>query len=277
MPAARTASALVRASHLPPTVAVTAFAAAYAGGVGAPASTVVLVGLAVLTGQLSVGWSNDWIDASRDTAVGRTDKPVATGGLAVRTVRTAALVAVAACVVLSFALGAAAGAVHVVAVASAWAYNVRLKSTAWSWAPYALSFGLLPSVVTLALDPARFAPVSTTAAAALLGVGAHLANVLPDLEDDAATGVRGLPHRLGRRRTTLAAVALLVSATALVVLGPPGGPGGPGVAGAGALVAAVALGVSAAAVAVRRPTSRYPFLAAIGVAAVTVAVLVATA
>src|SRR3712207_7375206 len=33
-----------------------------------------------------------------------------------------------------------------------------------------------------------------------LGVGAHLLNVLPDLEDDAATGVRGLPHVLGPRR-----------------------------------------------------------------------------
>lgn len=273
MPAARTATALLRASHLPPTVAVTAFAGAYAWGAGADGPLVAGAALAVLTGQLSVGWSNDWIDAARDRAVGRTDKPVATGGVAVRTVRTAALVAAALCVVLSFLLGAAAGAVHVLAVASAWAYNARLKSTVWSWAPYALSFGLLPSVVTLALDPPGFAPLTTTLAAALLGVGAHLANVLPDLEDDAATGVVGLPHRLGRRRTTIAAVTLLLGATALVVLGTPGGPTAAGLA---ALALATALAVSAAWVAARRPTRRYPFLAAIGVAAVTVAVLVAT-
>ena len=274
MPAARTATALARASHLPPTVAVTAFAAAYAAGAGADARLVVLVALAVLTGQLSVGWSNDWLDAARDRAVGRADKPVATGGVTAGTVRTAALVAAAACVGLSFLLGAAAGAVHVLTVASAWSYNLRFKSTVWSWAPYAVSFGLLPSVVTLALEPAGFAPATTTLAAALLGVGAHLANVLPDLEDDAATGVVGLPHRLGRRRTTLAAVALLLGATALVVLGAPGAPTAGGLA---ALGVAAALAVSAAWVAARRPTRRYPFLAAIGVAAVTVAVLVTTA
>ena len=262
--------ALVRAAHAAPAFAVTAFAGAYSWAVGAPA---VLVTAAVLAGQLSIGWSNDWVDAARDQAVGRTDKPLATGVLTVAAVRTAALVALVACVVLSFTLGAAAGVVHLVTVASAWSYNLWLKATRWSWVPYALSFGLLPSVATLALDPPRAAPVTTTVAAAQLGVGAHLANVLPDLEDDAATGVVGLPHRLGRRRTTLGAVALLLAATALVVLGTPGGATAFGVV---ALVVAAALAASAAWVAARRPTRRYPFLAAIGVAAVTVAVLVTT-
>ncbi|GGL37509.1 UbiA family prenyltransferase [Cellulomonas gelida] len=273
MPVVRTAAALLRASHLPPTLAVTAFAAAYAWGVGAPAGLAARVALAVLAGQLSVGWSNDWIDAARDRAVARPDKPVATGAITTGTVRAAALVAALACVVLSFLLGTAPGAVHVVAVASAWAYNAWLKSTPWSWAPYALSFGLLPSVATLALDDPCVAPATTTLAAALLGVGAHLANVLPDLEDDAATGVVGLPHRLGRRRTTVAAVALLLTAAALVVLSMPGGPTPAGLV---ALGAAAGLAASAAWVAARRPERRYPFLAAIGVAAVAVGVLVAT-
>jgi hypothetical protein len=40
--------------------------------------------------------------------------------------------------------------------------------------------------------------------------------VLPDLADDAATGVRGLPHRLGRvGATLLGGVALAGAATAL--------------------------------------------------------------
>ncbi|KMM47243.1 ubiquinone biosynthesis protein UbiA, partial [Cellulomonas sp. A375-1] len=118
MPVVRTAAALLRASHLPPTLAVTAFAAAYAWGVGAPAGLAAQVALAVLAGQLSVGWSNDWIDAARDRAVARPDKPVATGAITTGTVRAAALVAALACVVLSFLLGPAPGAVHVVAVAS---------------------------------------------------------------------------------------------------------------------------------------------------------------
>jgi 4-hydroxybenzoate polyprenyltransferase len=103
-------------------------------------------------------------------------------------------------------------------------------------------------------------------------VGAHLANVLPDLEDDAATGVRGLPHRLGRTRTSLLAPVVLVAATALVVLGPPGPPTAAGWTGA---VAAAGLAVTAVVVALRRTRSRVPFTAAIGVAAVDVVLLVA--
>ena len=55
--------------------------------------------------------------------------------------------------------------------------------------------------------------------AALLGVGAHLLNVLPDLDDDAATGVRGLPHRLGPRRIAPVAAAVLVAASIVVLVG----------------------------------------------------------
>ena len=85
-----------------------------------------------------------------------------------------------------------------VCVAAAWAYNLGLKSTVWSWVPYAVAFGGLTVFVALADDAAP--PWWWPVGAALLGVGAHLLNVLPDLDDDAATGVRGLPHRLGPRR-----------------------------------------------------------------------------
>src|SRR4051794_23977791 len=95
----RAALDLALACHPGPTVAVTVFAAAMALGAGAPAGTTTLVTLAVLAGQLSIGWSNDWVDAARDAAVGRTDKPVGGGRLAVRTVRAAAWSAAAACVV----------------------------------------------------------------------------------------------------------------------------------------------------------------------------------
>ncbi len=271
-PALSTVRALALACHPGPAVAVTLFAAALAAGVGSPAATTLGVLLAVLTGQLSVGWSNDWIDASRDVVVGRTDKPVATGAVSVATVRRAALGAAAACVVLSFALGWRAGLTHVAAVAVAWAYNARLKSTPWSWLPYAVSFGLLTCVVTLALPGADVPPGWAVAAAALLGVGAHLANVLPDLEDDAATGVRGLGHRLGRTRTGLLAPVVLIGATGVVVAGPRGAPA-PG-AWLGAVVAS-ALAVTAVVVALRRTRSRVPFTAAIGVAAVDVVLLVA--
>ena len=48
-------------------------------------------------------------------------------------------------------------------------------------------------MATLSASPPRMAPGWAVAAGACLGVAAHLANVLPDLADDASTGVRGLP------------------------------------------------------------------------------------
>ena len=258
-----TLSRLVRACHPEPTAAVSALAAGLSWSTGGPWA---LVGLAFLSGQLSVGWSNDWVDASRDLAVGRTDKPVVQG-LPVATVRTAALLAAAACVPLSLALGVAAGLAHLVAVASAWLYNTRLKSSVLSFAPYALSFGLVPSVVTLAAD-AGTAPWWATGAGALLGVGAHGANVLPDLEDDAATGVHGLPHRLGRRWTALLSGALLVVATVLLAAGP-----GWSTAGVVAVVLSVVV-FAAGLVLGLREGSRAAFLSVIVVALVDVALLV---
>jgi len=256
-------------------VAVTLFAGAFAAGAaGAGTGRAALVAAAVLAGQLSVGWSNDWIDADRDVAVGRADKPVVAGDLSPALLRRAAVAAAGACVLLSLALGPAAAALHLALVAAAWAYNARLKSTAWSWAPYAVAFGGLPSVATLGVPGgATLAPWWVTGGGALLGVGAHLANVLPDLEDDAATGVRGLPHRLGRRGTAFGAAGVLLAAVLVVVLGPPGTPGPAGVA---ALVVAGLLAGSAVAVALRRPRSRWPFTAAILTAALAVVLLVAT-
>ena len=145
--------ALVRAAHVGPAAAVVVLSVLLAVVAGLGPGRTVLVALAVLTGQLSVGWSNDLVDEPRDRAVGRGDKPVAAGEVSARAVRTACAASVAAVVVLSLACGLWAGVVHLVCVASAWAYNLWLKSTLWSWVPYAVSFGGLVVFVTLAGRP----------------------------------------------------------------------------------------------------------------------------
>ena len=263
-------AALVRASHPEPTVAVTGIATALAVSTGLGGRS-LLVAATFLTGQLSVGWSNDWIDAARDARTSRADKPVGQGRLSVAAVRTAAFTALGLCVPLSLALGLAAGLLHLAAVAAAWSYNARLKATAASWVPYALAFGAVPSIVVLALPDGGLAPWWATAAGALLGVGAHLCNALPDLEEDLAQGVRGLPHRLGPTRSGGAAAVLLLTAAALLALGPPGE------AGAGAVLAVVlcAAVTGAGLVRSRRPGSRDAFRAAMVVAVVGDALLVA--
>jgi 4-hydroxybenzoate polyprenyltransferase len=267
----RTIRGLARACHLGPTLAVTVLVTTVAVGAGAGGRVAALIGAAVLTGQLSIGWSNDWIDAGRDLTVGRLDKPIVAGWVPAHVVRGSALVAAALCVPLSLATGWRAGSVHLVAVAAAWGYNARLKSTSWSWAPYALSFGLLPAFVALALPGHPWPHWWVVCAAALLGVGAHLANVMPDLEDDRSTGVHGLPHRLGRTWSSLLAPTALLAASALIVLGPAGPPGA--AAGAG-LVTAGVIAVSGAVVSLTRRKSRLPFYLTIAVAAVDVVLLV---
>ena len=228
------ARALVGAAHPGPALAVTVLAALLAVRAGTGPATGVLVVAAVLTGQLSIGWSNDLVDPARDRAVGRADKPLATGAVGerdrARGLRGRRPADRRRC---PSPAGSLAGLVHLVCVAAGWAYNLGAKSTAWSWLPYAVAFGLLPVFVDLAAAPtARPAtPPWVVAGGALLGVGAHLVNVLPDLADDAATGVRGLPHRLGATRTRLLAVAVLVLATVVILVGAPRRRAGAGVGG----------------------------------------------
>ncbi len=265
------ARALVGAAHPGPTLAVTALAAMIAVAAELSLWRGVLVTFVVLLGQLSIGWSNDWLDAARDAHVGRTDKPVATGAVSAGVVAVAARVAVVSALVASLALGSGAAVAHTLLVACGWAYNLGLKSTPWSWVPYALAFGALPAVVTLSRADAAVPAAWAVGAGALLGVGAHLANVLPDLDDDRTTGVRGLPHRLGRRPSGLLAAAVLLAASGVAVFGPAGSPTAAGLAGL-----AVAAGLAAvAAVSAGWPGSRLPFTMAMLIALVDVALLVA--
>jgi 4-hydroxybenzoate polyprenyltransferase len=231
--------ALALATHLGPTVAVTTVATVLALVAGASAGRAALVCAAVLAGQASIGWSNDWLDADRDRAVARADKPVVQGAVSPDVLRTAAVLAVAAAVPLSLALGLVPGLLLLVLVASGWAYNAGLKRTAASVVPYVTGFGALPAGVVAAAPGAPVAPWWLVAAGGALGAAAHLANVAPDLEDDLATGVRGLPHRLGARVSAVACALLLGAASVLLVAGPDGPPTTAGWVGLGLAVPAV--------------------------------------
>ncbi|MGE0879570.1 MAG: UbiA family prenyltransferase [Acidimicrobiia bacterium] len=214
----RQSFALVRAAHAPPTVAVTVIVTVLALGSGRGWSTLWATA-AVAAGQLSVGWSNDYFDRDLDRASGRRDKPLTAGDLCPRTVWRAALVAVAATVVLSGANGMRAAVVHLTAVAAAWVYNLGLKATVLSAMPYAVAFGLLPAFVSLGGDPAQWPPLWACAAGALLGVGAHFINVVPDLSEDRRHGRLGLPQRLGFERSLVGGSLFVVGATVVLVVG----------------------------------------------------------
>ena len=95
--------------HPEPTAAVSLMITALAVTAGHSAGAVVLIGLAVLAGQLSIGWLNDLLDAEHDRTVGRLDKPMVAGQYPTQTVGIATAVAAVACVPLSLGCGVAAG------------------------------------------------------------------------------------------------------------------------------------------------------------------------
>jgi 4-hydroxybenzoate polyprenyltransferase len=205
----RTVRGLALSCHPMPCLAVTAFAVALGISAGLTFPRLVLLGVAILTGQLSIGWLNDYVDRGLDIAAGRTDKPLAAGGVDAATVRIAGGIAAVACVVTSLALGLLPGVLHLVAVASAYGYDLWLKSTILSWLPFAVSFGLLPAVVTTTLAGQPFPKPEILFAGATLGIAAHLANTVKDTEADAQTGVRGFPQRIGPRASLSLAAGLV--------------------------------------------------------------------
>jgi 4-hydroxybenzoate polyprenyltransferase len=271
-PAGSRALALVMACHPVPTVGVTTLVTVLAIVVDNTWQSVLLIALAVLAGQLSIGWSNDLIDAGRDTAVHRSDKPLAAGTISRGAVTAATSVAAAATVPLSLALGWRAGVVHLVAVGSGWTYNLLLKSTVLSVLPYVVTFGLLPAVATLPLPAHPWPPLWVLAAGGLIGVAAHFGNVVPDLDEDAAAGVRGLPHRVGREGSGVAACVAAL-ATIAVILAGQGGPRT--VLDWVVTVVAVALAAGALAALRRNPHSEAAFYGSMAIAALGI-VLIAT-
>jgi heme o synthase len=263
----RTAFALARACHPEPTAAVTTVAALLAVAAGRSAPGVLAVAAAVLASQLAVGWTNDALDADRDATVGRADKPIVSGAVSRRTVAVAALAAAALTPTLALLSGVPAALVLTLALVSALLYDWPLKSTVFSVLPYSVSFGALPAFVGLGTGrPAWWLVV----AGALLGAGAHFVNVLPDLDDDARTGVRGLPHRIGARASVVVAAALLLAATAVLAFGPPGPPSPVALA---VLCGAVVVLLTGGYAGTRRPGSRLAFRSVLVVAVLDVVLL----
>lgn len=219
----RSVVGVLRACHPGPTIVVTTVSALLAWAISGDVVTMVLVAGSVLSGQLSVGWSNDANDATMDRRAGRDDKPIVAGEVTRSAVWVAAFSALALATLLSLVAGGLlGGAAHVAAVLSAWIYNLRLARTAWSFLPYVVSFGLLlVFIVTAAASPARPA-VWAVVAFVLVAAGAHLANGLKDLESDRAVGLGGTVQYLGDRASRRWAGGAFTAASVAIAVGARG-------------------------------------------------------
>ena len=224
---------LILSSHPVSAVLVTALVTGGAVLSGRPTAQCALVAATVLGGQLTVGWLNDVVDRRRDLLTGRQDKPIALGRTDPGTATFAIGCVILLVIPLSIANGTFAGAAHLLAVSSAWIYNLWFKRSFLSWLPYAASFGLLPAFLSYGGSGGGMhgAPptIELTVLAGLLGIGWHFLTVLPDLVEDNETGVRHLPLRIALRMGAPKLLWLSVTYTALV--------------GAGIVIAALTVGL----------------------------------
>ena len=199
---------LLKASHFGPTLIVTSiswFFAAYYWWEG-PA---FVIAFGVFTGQLVVGWSNDLYDYEDDLKHNRVKKPLV-AGLISRKYLTNWL-----CFMVPFAfvanllgpLGFKGGLVYMFGISMGVAYNFYFKYNRFSWLPYALAFAALPSCV--AISKGVTPPTWMWLGGAIFGSAAHFINVIKDMDQDRASGIGGLPQRLGKRNSIVAAIALI--------------------------------------------------------------------
>ena len=197
--------ALTRATHPLPCVAVTALATAMAVAAGIHGRSALLA-VAVLCGQISVGWSNDAIDAPLDIragAPGQADRH--RRGLAAP--RSAGAPAWPSSSTSRSRSRSAGGPVSRTSPRSRWPGPTTSGSSARSSAscPYALAFGLLPVVVAAMLPGAPLPQLSLVLAGAGCGTAAHFANTVGDTRrgrDDRGprSAAAGRAERVDRHR-----------------------------------------------------------------------------
>ena len=181
-----------------------------------PGRLALLAGL-LACNQYAAGALNDAVDAPADAAADR-GKPIQAGWISRRAVAALAVAAGLASLGFGLALGPATFALAVVGLACAWAYDLWLKGTVASTLPFAVALPIVPLFGYGAAG--RFPAVLWWAwpTGALLAVAVNLADSLPDVERDRATGVRGLAARLGVGRAAAVAAASYAAALLLALV-----------------------------------------------------------
>ena len=207
--------ALAKASHFGPTLIVTTiawFLAAHYWWEG-PA---YVIAFGVFTGQLVVGWSNDLYDYEDDLKHNRLNKPLVAGVISrsylINWLRF--LVAFSFVANLLGPLGFKGGLVYMFGISMGVAYNFYFKYNVFSWLPFALAFAALPSCVVISKGLA--VPVWMWLGGAIFGIAAHFINVIKDLDQDRLSGIGGLPQRIGKQNSIVAAAVLIALGAATV-------------------------------------------------------------
>jgi 4-hydroxybenzoate polyprenyltransferase len=176
----------------------------------------IVIALGIFLGQLIVGYTNDLYDLADDLKHNRKSKPLVAQLITKNQLLTSIKVITPLAVLVNIfgPLGFEGGLIYLFGVALGISYNFYFKSTLASPLPYALAFGALVSSIVVATD--RRPPIWLITAAALLGVAAHFANVLKDLDQDLSSGIKGLPQLIGKRYSRVVVSVLLIFTTLLL-------------------------------------------------------------
>ena len=207
---------LLKAAHFGPTLIVTAisFAVAVYFWWEGPA---YVIAFGVFTGQLVVGWSNDLYDLEDDLKHQRTKKPLISGLISKEYLQKWLRFMLPFSFVANLfgPLGIKGGLVYMLGIACGVAYNFYFKFSFLSPLPYAIAFAALPSCVVVSknLNP----PLWMLLGGALFGMAAHFINVIKDMDQDQASGIKGLPQRLGKSKSIAAAAVLITAGIAVLI------------------------------------------------------------
>lgn len=158
------------------------------------------IGAIILLTQISISALNDWADRVADIAARRW-RPIAMGMITPRLAVSIAVLAAVGAILATLPFGLAATVTLIVGIAAGWAYDLWLKPTRFSFVPFAIAFPLLVAWVAMMAGRPVIQFAYLLAGGAVLAVGIHLADSLPDLELDRVAGLRSLAVLLGRDRT----------------------------------------------------------------------------
>lgn len=185
---------------------------------GAPAGRAVLLAVAMLAIQFSIGAVNDLSDAPADALAGRS-KPLVDGRVPARIAVVVAVAAGTAGITLSALAGLFAALIALAGYGIGLAYDLRLKATAWSWLPYAAGIPLLPVFAWVGATGRLPGPMLALAGLGVLaGAALAIANALADAERDAASGTATIARALGQARALRLGALLSLSVGGIAAL-----------------------------------------------------------
>ena len=199
---------LQQACHFGPTVIVTTIAFVF-GTYYWWEGPAFVIAFTVALGQLVVGWSNDLYDYKDDLAHGRTKKPLVSGLITPQYLSKwlRFMVPFSFIANLLGPLGIKGGLVYMFGIAWGVAYNFYFKFSAFSPLPFAIAFAALPS--SIAISKGITPPLWMLLGGSIFGMAAHFINVIKDMKEDQASGIQGLPQRLGTKRSVIVAITLI--------------------------------------------------------------------